>query len=261
MSSDRWKQVPGNVLRGAAIGTVEVIPGVSGGTVALVVGIYERLIAAGGHLARAVARLVSDLPRRRGAARARAEIVQIEWPLIAAVLAGMMLALLTAAQVLPPLIEEHPIGARALFLGMVAASVAVPILAVGGLKGAGEWALVAGAAVLAWLVTGLPTADGGAPAPAVVALAAAVAVCALVLPGLSGSFLLLLFGLYEPTLQAVSDRDLTYVAVFATGAILGLGLFVTLLQWMLDRHRRIVLPVLAGLMIGSMRVLWPWQDA
>jgi putative membrane protein len=261
VSSHHWKRVPGNVARGMAIGTVEIIPGVSGGTVALVVGVYERLINSAGHVISALRLLVTDVTRGSGTARARAEARRVEWPLVAAVLAGMVLALLTAARVLPPLIEGHPVGVRALFLGMVAASVAVPILALGGLRGLGEWALVAGAAVLAWFLTGLPPAETGRPPYWLVAIAAAFAICALVLPGLSGSFLLLVLGLYEPTLEALDQRNYAYIGAFMIGAVVGLGLFVKLLQWLLAYHRRLLLPVLAGLMIGAMRALWPWQDA
>jgi len=94
----------------------------------------------------------------------------------------------------------------------------------------------------------------------VVALAAAVAICALVLPGVSGSFLLLSFGLYEPTLQAVNDRDLVYLGAFAIGAIIGLGSFVTLLKWLLAHRAAITLAILTGLMVGSLRALWPWES-
>jgi putative membrane protein len=94
----------------------------------------------------------------------------------------------------------------------------------------------------------------------VVALAAAVAICALVLPGVSGSFLLLSFGLYEPTLQAVNDRDLFYLGAFAIGAIIGLGSFVTLLKWLLAHRAAITLAILTGLMVGSLRALWPWES-
>lgn len=90
-------------------------------------------------------------------------------------------------------------------------------------------------------------------------LAAAVAICALVLPGVSGSFLLLSIGLYEPTVQAVNDRDLVYLGAFAIGAIIGLGTFVTLLKWLLEHRAGITLAILTGLMLGSLRALWPWQ--
>jgi putative membrane protein len=91
-------------------------------------------------------------------------------------------------------------------------------------------------------------------------LAASVAVCALVVPGVSGSFLLLAVGMYTTTLGAVEDRDLLYLAVFGAGAVLGLGSFVQVLRYLLNSHRRTTLLVMSGLMIGSLRALWPWQS-
>lgn len=254
MSSFRFS----HVLRGVAIGSVEVVPGVSGGTVALVVGVYERLISAASHLVSA-ARATTDVPRGLGWARARAEVARVEWPLVLAVLSGMVLAVLVAARLLPPLIEAHPVGTSALFFGMVAASVAVPLLDLGGLRGVREWVLLVVAAVGTALITGLPPGDLDDPSLWLVAPAAAVAVCALVLPGLSGSFLLLAVGLYEPTLRAVDDRDLAYVGTFLLGAVLGLAFFVKGLEWLLERHRRTVLALMTGLLIGALRALWPWQ--
>ncbi|WP_300017481.1 DUF368 domain-containing protein [Pseudonocardia sp.] len=254
MSSFRFS----NVLRGVAIGSVEVVPGVSGGTVALVVGVYERLIAAASHLVSS-ARASVDVPRGRGWARARAEFVRVEWPLVLAVLLGMVAAVLVAARFLPPLIEAHPVATNALFFGMVAASVAVPVLDLGGLRGAREWGLVVVGAAGTALVTGLPPGDFAEPPLWIVAPAAALAVCALVLPGLSGSFLLLAMGLYEPTLRAVDDRDLAYVGTFLLGAVLGLAFFVKGLEWLLVHHRRTVLALMTGILIGALRALWPWQ--
>jgi putative membrane protein len=89
---------------------------------------------------------------------------------------------------------------------------------------------------------------------------AALAVCALALPGVSGSFLLLSIGMYEPTIAAVNNRDLAYLAAFALGAGLGLASFVLMLQWLLSHRPRVTLVVLTGLMAGSLRALWPWQD-
>ncbi len=251
------KSVP-DVLRGAAIGTVEVIPGVSGGTVALVVGVYERLVDGANHVVDA-ARGLADLPRGRGLARSRAELARVDRPLIVAVLIGMVAAVLVAAQLIPPLIEAHPVGTRALFFGMVAASVAVPVLELGGLRGIREWVLLVVAAAGTFAVTSLPAGTQDTPPLWLVTIAASVAICALVLPGLSGSFLLLVFGLYEPTFRAIADGDIAYIAAFMVGAVLGLALFVKLLQWLLRTHRRTVLAVMAGILIGALRALWPWQ--
>lgn len=257
MSVLSLRSVP-DVLRGAAIGTVEVIPGVSGGTVALVVGVYDRLIDGASHVVNA-ARFLPDLARGRGPARSRAELARVDWTLVVSILIGMVAAVLVAAQVLPPLIEAHPVGTRALFFGMVAASVAVPVLELGGIRGVREWALVVVAAVATFAITSLPAGDLDDPPLWLVAIAASVAICALVLPGLSGSFLLLVFGLYEPTLNAVADGDIGYVATFMAGATVGLALFVKLLQWLLHVHRRTVLAVMAGILLGALRALWPWQ--
>ncbi|RZT86473.1 putative membrane protein [Pseudonocardia sediminis] len=251
-----------NVARGAAIGVVETVPGVSGGTMALIVGVYERLIAVAGHLVAAVRAAVSDLPRGRGGVRARTELGRVDVPLVAAVGAGMVLALAIASQILPDLIEGRPVGTRAVFFGMVAASVLVPALALGRLRAVHEPLVVVAAAGATWVLTGLPTPAGdGGPSLWLVGGAAALAVCALVLPGLSGSFLLLVLGLYEPTLRAVASGDVAYLAVFALGAALGLGSFVSLLQWLLERHHRTMMLVMAGVLLGALRALWPWQDA
>lgn len=257
MSVPSVRSLP-DVLRGAAIGTVEVIPGVSGGTVALVVGVYDRLIDGASHVVNA-ARGLLDLPRGRGPARSRAELARVDWPLVVSILIGMVAAVLVAAQLLPPLIEAHPVGTRALFFGMVAASVAVPVLELGGIRGVREPVLVVVAAVATFAITSLPAGDLDDPPLWLVAIAASVAICALVLPGLSGSFLLLVFGLYEPTLNAVADGDIAYVATFMAGATVGLALFVKLLQWLLHTHRRTVLAVMAGILVGALRALWPWQ--
>lgn len=248
-----------HLARGAAIGVVETIPGVSGGTMALVVGIYERLIAQGAHLVGAARAL---LPGAAGGDVApREELRRLDWGLLLPVALGMVLAVLAASQVLPGLIEDHPVGARAVFLGMVAASVAVPLRITGRLRGPREWALVVVAFVATFAVSALPPAVGdGRPPMPLVGLAAAVAVCALVLPGFSGSFLLLVFGLYEPTLRAVRDLDLAYIAVFGLGAVLGLASFVSVLTWLLEHHRRTLMVIMTGVLLGALRALWPWQD-
>ncbi len=110
------------------------------------------------------------------------------------------------------------------------------------------------------MLTGLPPGTIDDPSLLLVAASGAAAVCALALPGVSGSFLLLSIGLYEPTISAVNDRDFAYLAAFALGALVGLSSFVLLLQWLLSHRPRITLVVLTGLMAGSLRALWPWQD-
>lgn len=251
-----------HAARGFLIGMAELVPGVSGGTVALVTGVYEALIASATHVLNAL-RLAALGPDRRAAVT---ELRRTNWLLVAPVLVGMATAVLTMAGVMGSFVADHPEHARGLFLGLVAASVAVPLtmlpprLLYSRQQRARDAAAFVLAAVLAFWLTGL---SGGAasasPSPVVVFLAAAVAICALVVPGVSGSFFLLAVGLYQPTLTAVHERDLGYLAVFAAGAAVGLASFVKLLHYLLLHRRRVTLLVMAGLMVGSLRALWPWQ--
>lgn len=246
--------------RGALIGTVEIIPGVSGGTVALIVGVYETLIDSAGHLARGVARAASDGVRGRGLTRAREEFAAVRWSVVLPVGFGMIAAILAASAILAPIIEAEPVASRALFAGLILASLVVPIRMVGGRWRMREYAIAAVGAVAGFLLTSLPQVDPLEPPLPVVALAAAFAVCALVVPGVSGSFILLAVGMYAPTLAAVNERDLVYLGVFILGAMIGLGLFVSVLQWLLVHRRRVMLAMMTGLMLGSLRALWPWQE-
>ena len=251
--------LPLDLARGFLIGMAELVPGVSGGTVALVTGLYEQLIGSASHVVSAGRRLVTGPDRLRSAA---AEVRRTDWWLVVPVLVGMATAVVTMAGVMSAFVSDHPENARGLFLGMVAVSIVVPLRM---LPPAHRPAVVDGLllvvpAVVAWLLVGL--AGGGTtadPPSVVVFLAAAVAICALVVPGVSGSFFLLAVGLYATTLDAVHERDLGYVAVFALGAIAGLASFVQVLHWLLEHHRRGTLLAMAGLMAGSLRALWPWQ--
>lgn len=248
-----------NLVRGALIGIAEVVPGISGGTVALITGVYESLITSAGHVLSGVKLLVADLPRGRGPARARAEFARAHWGVILAVLAGMVTAALIAARVLAPVVENHQQYAFAVFFGLVLASLWVPYSLSGRRWGPVEYLLAAAAAAVSFTLTGLPQAETEAR-PLFVLFAASIAICALVVPGVSGAFILQALGLYTPTMQAVNERDLGYIGIFALGAVLGLVLFVKLLQWLLENHRRITLVVITGLMLGALRALWPWQS-
>ncbi|AYY14542.1 DUF368 domain-containing protein [Actinobacteria bacterium YIM 96077] len=253
-----WSARALNLVRGGLIGTVETVPGVSGGTVALVVGVYETIITSAGHFLSGLRLAIADGVRGQGLSRSAAEFRQVAWNTIVPLLAGMFAALVIMARLLETWVEDYPVQTRALFFGLVLASLWVPFSMVG------RWALrdVATAvvvAIAAYVVVSIPPGNMEST-PLVIVLAAAVAVSALVLPGLSGSFLLLTFGLYERTLSAVNDRDMAYLGLFMLGAAIGLVSFVKLLQWLLEHHRRVALVVLTGVMAGCLRALWPWQD-
>ncbi|PZP17640.1 MAG: DUF368 domain-containing protein [Brachybacterium faecium] len=247
----------GNLARGALIGVVETIPGVSGGTVALVTGIYDELIESGAALTSAAKHLVNGPDRRAGAL---GHLRRVSWRLIVPLMIGMALAVFTVAGPISHLVEHNPQTMRALFLGLVAGSVMVPVALSGGSWRLPEIGLFLLGVIGAFFATSLPAA-GLEPTAWVIAPAAAIAVCALVLPGLSGSFILLTLGLYQTTLTAVDERDLGYLAWFALWALVGLVVIVRIMRVLLVRYHRGTMVVLAGLMIGALRTLWPWQDS
>lgn len=242
-----------HAARGAAIGLSEVVPGISGGTVALIVGVYERLITSAGHFVGSARLLLSDRES------ARREFAHVRWDVVVPVLLGMLPAVLIGARVLGPLVENHPVPTFALFLGMSLAAITVPAGMVGPAWTWRRAGLAAVVAVAVFVLVGVPPQQLPTHL-ALVFLAAAVAVCALALPGLSGSFLLLTLGLYTPTITALNERQWVYIAVFGAGMVVGLSLFVRILQHLLEKHHVLTLVVVTGIIAGAVRALWPWQD-
>jgi putative membrane protein len=241
--------------QGLLMGSADIIPGVSGGTMALIVGIYERLIASIRGVVNAVLALF------RGGTRAAADrLREVEWGLVVPLGAGILTALLVGARFIPGLLERYPVQAHALFFGLIAGSLSIPWRRIGRPTST-HVGMAAAAAIIAFLLVGLPPREIPDPSLLVVFLAASVAICAMILPGVSGSFLLLVMGLYVRTLRAVNDRDLLYIAVFGLGAVVGLGAFSKLLDYLLRRHHDLTMAALVGLMAGSLRALWPFADA
>ena len=238
--------------RGFAMGAADVVPGVSGGTVALVLGIYERLVAnirtGSGALGRG-----ARLDLRGSLERLR----QVEWTFLVPLLVGIGLAVLSLAHLIETALEDHPVPMGALFFGLISGSA---ILAWRMLDDPGprDVAVLVAVAVVAFFVLGLGSGERTSAPLALVLAAGALAICAMILPGVSGSFLLLTIGMYELVLDAVTDRDLVFLGVFLVGCVTGLALFSSGLSWALEHHRDLVLGALTGLMIGSLRVLWPW---
>lgn len=261
--------VPFDFIRGFLMGLVELVPGVSGGTVALVTGIYDQLIGSAAAVLHAAKRLVFGPDRIQGF---KDELRDVQWGLLIPVFLGMATAVFSVAGVMSGFVTNTPEHARGLFFGLVIVSLYVPIsmayrTAVDRKVNTGSTWVTSGvafliAAVVAYILVG--QAGGGNvthPPTWVVLVAAAIAVCALVIPGVSGSFFLLAIGLYTTTLEAVHERDWGYMAVFAVGAVIGLASFVQLLQFLLKRFRIVTLMSMAGLMLGSVRALWPWQQS
>lgn len=248
------------VVRGFAMGTADIIPGVSGGTVALVLGIYERLIRnvhTGAQGLKAL--LTGDLPGLRTSIRS------VEWVWLLSLLGGILLAVALLASVLENLLHDHPIRMAALFFGLVAGSMLIAWRLIRS-TGRREVVVVAVVAVALFLMLGLRSDTEVAAGTAEVVtkswwvflLAGALAICAMILPGISGSFILVMIGMYTEVLGAVNDRDLVALAATSAGCVIGLALFSTVLNWSLERHHDLVMAAMVGLMLGSLRVLWPW---
>ena len=170
-------------------------------------------------------------------------------------------AVILGAKLIEPLLDEQPIAMKALFFGLVIAGTYVPAHMVTKVGGWSPSFILLGliSAVFVFFLTGLPQGNMADPSLIVVFFSASIAICALVLPGVSGSFLLLTVGMYDPTIAAVNDRNFAYLIVFALGAVLGLAIFVSLLKWLLENRARVTLVIITGLMFGSLRALWPWQ--
>lgn len=251
---------PLHFAQGLLMGGADIIPGVSGGTMALIVGIYERLIDS---LSSGFSMILAGVRLRWRDAGEHARAV--DWWLVGPLLAGIVTAIGVASFFLPHLMETYPHQMRGLFLGLVAASIAVPWLRIGRMT----WRLLLVAlagAVAAFLVVGLPLleTEAGPGLPRVFA-SASIAICAMILPGVSGAFLLEVMGIYEPTVGALRAaigfelQAVGYVAVFVLGAMVGLGVFSKVLDWLLEHYHDRTMAALVGLMAGSLRALWPWQ--
>jgi putative membrane protein len=248
------------VARGFAMGAADIVPGVSGGTIALVVGIYDRLIGNIRLGARALRQLITaDMSGFRTTFR------EIEWSWLLSLLAGILLAVLLLASVLERLLDEQPIEMSALFLGLVVGTIWIAWHMLTRIDGVAI-ALIVGVGALMFLLLGLRSDTDVAEDVAEVVTeplwvffgAGAIAICAMILPGISGSFILVLLGMYTEVLGAVNDRDFATLGALALGCVVGLALFSTLLNWLLHEYHNWVMAAMLGLMIGSTRVLWPW---
>ena len=236
-----------NLIRGALIGAAELSPGISGGTVALIIGIYERAL----HNA-------DKIVKRKFA--------QVEWLFIAFIGLGMVAAVFGLSGIISTFVAENFSLSHSLFAGMVLISVWVPFSMIDkqDRRNPKYYLFALASAVLIFIVTGFTSNQVEDPNLFFVFLAAAVAICALVMPGASGSLVLLMLGMYEPVLRAVSELDIAVILVFMSGALCGVVFIVRFLNYMLENHRSPTLFVMTGFLLGSLRALWPFgedQDA
>ena len=239
--------------KGFCIGAADVVPGVSGGTMAFILGIYRRLIGAIRAFDAALVRLLL-------ARRFRQAIEHVDLALIAPLALGIFAALLFFTRVvpLPRLIETHPDLVYGLFFGLIVASIVVLVRSVEGVRPV-EWtATLTGAAIGFGVVNLVPVSTPDAPW--FVALCGALAVSAMLVPGVSGSFVLLILRKYAYVFDGIGGLDPGVVIPFAIGVIAGLMAFSRVLAWLLREWSRVTLLAICGLLIGSLWVVWPFQE-
>ena len=247
------------------MGVADLVPGVSGGTVALLLGIYDRFIAT----IRGIAAIPGNLLRgdTKGAI---GKFKQADWHFALPLVVGVLVAVFSLASLMENLLHDYPEEMAGVFSGLVLASLVTAYLSIERRDNSAlalksrltilELFITVAVAVGVFFLLGLSATPQTSPSLLVYFGAGALAICAMVLPGISGSFLLLTVGMYAALLAAVDDLALTELLVFCLGAAVGLALFSTFLHRLLTQFRHTTTAVLLGLLLGSMRVLWPWPN-
>ena len=238
-------------IKGLAMGAADVVPGVSGGTIAFVTGIYIELI-----------NTIKSL-NLRALQTLKSEGIGAAWRFIngrfiVILLAGILTSLFSLAQVMQYLLVEHPLPLWSFFTGLIVASV-VYLMRQNPLRSTYEKLI---------FFVGIGIAYGISTAPPVVLegtvvtmfLAGSIALCAMILPGISGSFILVLLGLYPVFIGAIANLQIDILAAFALGGIIGLMLFSRLLSWLLARFETLVIATMCGFLMGSLSIIWPWKS-
>ena len=241
-------------LRGAFMGLADAVPGVSGGTIALLLGIYDRLIKNIGTLTSCATDVL-----KREFRQFWTRLRTVEWTFLIPLLLGIFLAFGVLAHFIEKLLDNYPRPMAGLFFGLVAVSILTGVRMVATWNSR-RFVYMVLVAVATFLILGLSSGQTQNPSLFNFFIGGLIAICAMVLPGISGSFLLLTIGMYAPVIEAINDRSLNELLVFGLGAMISLALSVKALGWVLSRYRDSLLVCLVGLMLGSLRVLWPWPN-
>lgn len=237
-------------LKGMLMGAADVVPGVSGGTIAFITGIYEELINTIKSFNLAALRILfKDGPV--------ACWKHVNGTFLITLLAGIVVSIATIAGGILFLLENYPVLLWAFFFGLILASTWLIMTHIEHWNSTMISTFVLGA-LLAFLITSLAPAEVEPTSGAVFA-AGAIAICAMILPGISGSFLLLLMGMYGHILAAVKGVDLQVIALFMLGCIIGIMSFSRVLSYMFSHFRQVTLALLAGFMLGPLNKVWPWK--
>lgn len=236
--------------KGLAMGAADVVPGVSGGTIALLTGIYPRLIDA-------ITGLNIHSIKQLSKGDFKGFWQSIDGKFILPLLIGIAIAFLLLAHPIKYAIANHPIPTWSFFFGLIIAAAILIIKHIPNKKPINYIWLIPGLAVGLWIgsMSSIPFASS----QVAVLIAGMLAICAMILPGISGSFILVLLGMYETLLTAVKDLQFNVLLIFILGAIIGLIMFSRVLKWVLARFYNTTLFFLSGLMIGSLAKVWPWK--
>ena len=239
-------------LKGMAMGAADVVPGVSGGTIAFISGIYEELLTS-------ISSVNLSLIKTIKSEGIKAAWKQVNGSFLLSLFVGIFISIISLAKAIKWLLENEPILLWSFFFGLVLASVIYIA------KQISKWnvltfiVLVLGAG-LAYYITTLNPLVTENSSPLFLFLAAALAICAMILPGISGAFILVLLGAYKPVLAAVNNRDFTSIAIVGAGAIVGLLTFSRILKWLFTNFKNYTLAILTGFIIGSLNKIWPWKE-
>ena len=237
--------------KGFCMGASDVVPGVSGGTMAFILGIYEELISAIKSIDLKCLQLLMTL-------KFRALPDRVSWQFLLSVGIGILTAVFSLAKVLSWLLHNQPVLIWSFFLGLILAS-AVSVSRRIQTWRTPVWLSLFGGATGAYFLVGLvPVSTPNDPW--FLFLSGAIAICAMILPGISGSFILVLLGKYLYVLEAVNNRDFFVLLLVVTGACVGIAAFSRVLGWLLKNYRDLMVALLTGLMLGSLRKVWPWKE-
>lgn len=233
------------------MGAADVVPGVSGGTIAFITGIYEELIDT---ISQFNIRTVRVLFKEGIGPFWKA----LNGSFLLAVVGGIVVSILSLAKLISYLLENHSIATWSFFFGLILASIPIVGRKVRDWDGSRYFVFAVGA-VIAWLVSDLPPVINPGSGWYLF-MSGAIAICAMILPGISGSFILILLGSYYTILNALNDRDLSSVFVFVLGVVCGLLIFSRFLKFMFSRFHDITVALLSGFLLGSLNKIWPWKE-
>ncbi|KAB1069131.1 DUF368 domain-containing protein [Tamlana haliotis] len=238
-------------FKGLAMGAADAVPGVSGGTIAFISGIYEELIST-------ISNINASLFKTLFNKGFKAFWAQLNGNFILALMLGIIISFVTFMRLASYLLIHHPVLIWSFFFGLILASIYFVGKQITKWNAATVIALILGAAI-AFYISKLPSL-GANENPWYLFLAGAIAICAMILPGISGSFILIILGAYKTLSDAFHELDIKRILIFATGALIGLLSFSHVLKWLFKNYHNITLAVLTGFIFGSLNKVWPWKN-